>query len=122
MAQELGRRSASPQWRPTVPSPEVRSLPGVLSFPVKYFNGLGKVSEFIQSVNIILPSINFQMNYINLRNHLKGRARDWYGVIGADTKQGESTDLENTQAALKDAFPVVHDSRLLEAEFYSAKQ
>ncbi|GFS66602.1 hypothetical protein NPIL_443751 [Nephila pilipes] len=80
----------------------------------------GDVVEFLQSVNdiIVFHQIPAELHYAYLRNHLRGRARDWYDVIRADFKRGEAIDFENIQAALKDAFPVVQ----LEAEFYSAKQ
>ncbi|GFT45126.1 hypothetical protein NPIL_301211, partial [Nephila pilipes] len=43
-------------------------------------------------------------------------------MIGADFRQGESTDFKNIQAVLKDAFSAGRDSTRLEVESYSAKQ
>ncbi|GFV65593.1 uncharacterized protein TNCV_778791 [Trichonephila clavipes] len=57
-----------------------------------------------------------------LKDHLRGRALDWFEVIGYSLVQGTATNFAHLKQALKENFPVVRNKSDLEARFYSTYQ
>ncbi|GFW65961.1 uncharacterized protein TNCV_587871 [Trichonephila clavipes] len=51
-----------------------------------------------------------------------GKARDWFDIFGSELVQNTATDFEQLKAALTKNFPVVHNRKDLEIQFYSSQQ
>ncbi|GFV45868.1 uncharacterized protein TNCV_2322271 [Trichonephila clavipes] len=57
-----------------------------------------------------------------LKGHLKGRALDWFEVLGYKVIEDKTTDYAHLKQALSEQFPVVRNRSELETRFYSSSQ
>ncbi|GFV00633.1 retrovirus-related Pol polyprotein from transposon opus [Trichonephila clavipes] len=57
-----------------------------------------------------------------LKGHLKGRALDWFEVLGYKVIEDKATDYAHLKKALSEQFPVVRNRSELETRFYSSSQ
>ncbi|GFU14155.1 uncharacterized protein TNCV_1260401 [Trichonephila clavipes] len=57
-----------------------------------------------------------------LKGHLKGRALDWFEVLGYRVIEDKTTDYAHLKQALSEQFPVVRNRSELETRFYSSSQ
>ncbi|GFU98630.1 retrovirus-related Pol polyprotein from transposon 297 [Trichonephila clavipes] len=57
-----------------------------------------------------------------LKGHLKGRALDWFEVLGYRVIEDKATDYAHLKKALSEQFPVVRNRSELETRFYSSSQ
>ncbi|GFX71018.1 uncharacterized protein TNCV_2706211 [Trichonephila clavipes] len=82
------QRANALQWRPTrfnFPNPEVGGAAGLSGLPEVYFSGSENVEEFIEGIDnqvkwLEIPS-DLACGY--LKDHLLGRAWDWYEIFGS---------------------------------------
>ncbi|GFV77783.1 uncharacterized protein TNCV_4894891 [Trichonephila clavipes] len=56
------------------------------------------------------------------RSSLKGRALDWFEVLGYRVIEDKTTDYAHLKQALSEQFPVVRNRSELETRFYSSSQ
>ncbi|GFS69651.1 uncharacterized protein TNCV_4052631 [Trichonephila clavipes] len=63
-----------------------------------------------------------QLAYAYLKGHLKGRALDWFEVLGYRVIEDKTTDYAHLKQALSELFPVVRNRSELETRFYSSSQ
>ncbi|GFX75916.1 uncharacterized protein TNCV_2238881 [Trichonephila clavipes] len=54
--------------------------------------------------------------------HLLGRARNWYEIFGSELVQNTATAFAQFKAALTKNFPVIHNKKDLESQFYASQQ
>ncbi|GFW37122.1 uncharacterized protein TNCV_5020201 [Trichonephila clavipes] len=57
-----------------------------------------------------------------LKGHLKGRALDWFEVLGYRVIEDKATDYAHLKKALSEQFPVVRNRSELKTRFYSSSQ
>ncbi|GFX63629.1 uncharacterized protein TNCV_2005581 [Trichonephila clavipes] len=67
----------------------------------------------------IIPA---QLACAYLKGHLKGRALDWFEVLGYRVIEDKTTDYAHLKQALSEQFPVVRNRSELETRFYSSSQ
>ncbi|GFW82383.1 uncharacterized protein TNCV_3818631 [Trichonephila clavipes] len=68
------------------------------------------------------PRIPAQLACAYLKGHLKGRALDWFEVLGYRVIEDKTTDYAHLKQALSEQFPVVRNRSELETRFYSSSQ
>ncbi|GFU43585.1 uncharacterized protein NPIL_84441 [Nephila pilipes] len=92
--------------------------------PEIFFSGKENVSEFLDSIDyrVMFHEIPANLACAYLKDHLIGKARDWFEVIGSSYVTGTATDFAQLKQALTNSFPVVRNRSELEAEFYSSHQ
>ncbi|GFW42470.1 uncharacterized protein TNCV_4256651 [Trichonephila clavipes] len=73
-------------------------------------------------VVIQLEEIPAQLACAYLKGHLKGRALDWFEVLGYRVIEDKTTDYAHLKQALSEQFPVVRNRSELETRFYSSSQ
>ncbi|GFW78811.1 uncharacterized protein TNCV_4262311 [Trichonephila clavipes] len=113
------------QWRPTkfkLYNPEVRGMNGFIVLPKVYFSGSENVTEFLEGIDnqIRLLEIPSDLSWVYLKDHLLGRALDWYQIFGSTLVQNTTTDFAQLKIALSKAFPVIRNKKDLEIKFYSS--
>ncbi|GFT84196.1 uncharacterized protein TNCV_1150081 [Trichonephila clavipes] len=69
--------------------------------------------------NYMIPA---QLACAYLKGHLKGRALDWFEVLGYRVIEDKTTDYAHLKQALSEQFPVVRNRSELETRFYSSSQ
>ncbi|GFT40038.1 uncharacterized protein TNCV_2170651, partial [Trichonephila clavipes] len=69
-----------------------------------------------------IEEIPAQLACAYLKGHLKGRALDWFEVLGYRVIEDKTTDYAHLKQALSEQFPVVRNRSELETRFYSSSQ
>ncbi|GFT39655.1 uncharacterized protein NPIL_55871 [Nephila pilipes] len=119
------------QWRPVCPvypNPEIGVGSSFLEyfrvFLYNFFSGKENVLEFLDSIDnqICYFEIPTNLACAYLKDHLIGRAKDWFEVIVSSYVTGTATDFAQLKQTLTNCFPVVRNGSELEAEFYSSHQ
>ncbi|GFV86035.1 uncharacterized protein TNCV_670321 [Trichonephila clavipes] len=79
---------------------------------------------FLENIdhNLAYYEIPAQLACAYLKGHLKGRALDWFEVLGYRVIDDKTTDYAHLKQALSEQFPVVRNRSELETRFYSSSQ
>ncbi|GFY13260.1 transposable element Tcb2 transposase [Trichonephila clavipes] len=73
-------------------------------------------------MHVLQLEIPAQLACAYLKGHLKGRALDWFEVLGYRVIEDKTTDYAHLKQALSEQFPVVRNRSELETRFYSSSQ
>ncbi|GFV99225.1 uncharacterized protein TNCV_1511981 [Trichonephila clavipes] len=105
-------------------NPENRVGSNFRIIPEQYFSGVDNIDDFLKNIdhNLAYYEIPAQLACAYLKGHLKGRALDWFEVLGYRVIEGKSTDYAHLKQALSEQFPVVRNRSELETRFYSSSQ
>ncbi|GFX95921.1 uncharacterized protein TNCV_2085011 [Trichonephila clavipes] len=81
-------------------------------------------NDFLENIdhNLAYYEIPAQLACAYLKGHLKGRALDWFEVLGYRVIEDKTTDYAHLKQALSEQFPVVRNRSELETRFYSSSQ
>ncbi|GFX88048.1 uncharacterized protein TNCV_158661 [Trichonephila clavipes] len=92
--------------------------------PEQYFSGIENIDDFLENIdhNLAYYEIPAQLACAYLKGHLKGRALDWFEVLGYRVIEDKTTDYAHLKQALSEQFPVVRNRSELETRFYSSSQ
>ncbi|GFU52547.1 uncharacterized protein TNCV_2115411 [Trichonephila clavipes] len=92
--------------------------------PEQYFSGIENIDDFLENIdhNLAYYEIPAQLACAYLKSHLKGRALDWFEVLGYRVIEDKTTDYAHLKQALSEQFPVVRNRSELETRFYSSSQ
>ncbi|GFV81936.1 uncharacterized protein TNCV_3151341 [Trichonephila clavipes] len=82
------------------------------------------INDFLENIdnNLAYYEIPAQLACAYLKGHLKGRALDWFEVLGYRVIEDKATDYAHLKQALSEQFPVVRNRSELETRFYSSSQ
>ncbi|GFW81173.1 uncharacterized protein TNCV_4805411 [Trichonephila clavipes] len=105
-------------------NPENRVGSGFRIIPEQYFSGVENINDFLENIdnNLAYYEIPAQLACAYLKGHLKGRALDWFEVLGYRVIEDKATDYAHLKKALSEQFPVVRNRSELETRFYSSSQ
>ncbi|GFS63527.1 uncharacterized protein TNCV_4610881 [Trichonephila clavipes] len=106
-------------------NPEFRVGSNFRIIPKQYFLGVDNVVEFLENIDNNLTyyyEIPTQLACAYLKDHLTGRALDWFEVLGYRVVDDKATDNAHLKQALSEQFPVVRNRSELETRFYSSSQ
>ncbi|GFX74452.1 uncharacterized protein TNCV_3213391 [Trichonephila clavipes] len=121
-------------------NPENRVGSSFRIIPEQYFSGIENIDDFLENIdhNLAYYEIPAQLACAYLKGHLKGRALDWFEVLGLSRPPGgraphfekhcyrviedKTTDYAHLKQALSEQFPVVRNRSELETRFYSSSQ
>ncbi|GFS88389.1 transposable element Tcb1 transposase [Trichonephila clavipes] len=107
----LGRQVAGRNYPPTNKNTLIRALTEEwYKLPQQLLD------NFVQSM---IPA---QLACAYLKGHLKGRALDWFEVLGYRVIEDKTTDYAHLKQALSEQFPVIRNRSELETRFYSSSQ
>ncbi|GFY07103.1 uncharacterized protein TNCV_4903451 [Trichonephila clavipes] len=73
-------------------------------------------------LEIKLLEIPNDLSCAYLKDHLLGRARDWYDIFGSALMQNTAADFTQLKAALTKNIPVVRNRKDLESQFHASQQ
>ncbi|GFU54678.1 uncharacterized protein TNCV_2161441 [Trichonephila clavipes] len=92
-------------------NPENRVGSGFRIIPEQYFSGVENINDFLENIdnNLAYNEIPAQQACAYLKNHLKGRAQDWFKVLGYRVIDDKATDYAHLKNALSEQFPVVRN-------------
>ncbi|GFS73244.1 uncharacterized protein TNCV_4571631 [Trichonephila clavipes] len=82
---------------------------------------LNKLKKNIDN-NLAYYEIPAQLACAYLKGHLKGRALDWFEVLGYRVIEDKATDYVHLKKTLSEQFPVVRNRSELETRFYSSSR
>ncbi|GFW47472.1 uncharacterized protein TNCV_4537621 [Trichonephila clavipes] len=105
-------------------NPENRVGSSFRIIPEQYFSGIENIDDFLENIdhNLAYYEIPAQLACAYLKGHLKGRALDWFEVLGYRVIEDKTTDYAHLKRALSEQFPVVRNRSELETRFYSSSQ
>ncbi|GFV68744.1 uncharacterized protein TNCV_694121 [Trichonephila clavipes] len=105
-------------------NPENRVGFGFRIIPEQYFSGVENINIFLENMdkNLAYYEMPAQLACAYLKGHLKGRALDWFEVLGYRVIEDKATDYAHLKKALSEQFPVVRNRSELETRFYSSSQ
>ncbi|GFW85154.1 uncharacterized protein TNCV_3248941 [Trichonephila clavipes] len=105
-------------------NPENRVGSSFRIIPEQYFSGVENIDDFLENIdhNLAYYEIPAQLACTYLKGHLKGRALDWFEVLGYRVIEDKTTDYAHLKQALSEQFPVVRNRSELETRFYSSSQ
>ncbi|GFV89034.1 uncharacterized protein TNCV_4912341 [Trichonephila clavipes] len=105
-------------------NPENRVGSSFRIIPEQYFSGVENIDDFLVNIdhNLAYHEIPAQLACAYLKGHLKGRALDWFEVLGYRVIEDKTTDYVHLKQALSEQFPVVRNRSELETRFYSSSQ
>ncbi|GFW50455.1 uncharacterized protein TNCV_2887601 [Trichonephila clavipes] len=105
-------------------NPENRVRSGFRIIPEQYFSGVENINDFLENIdnNLAYYDIPAQLACAYLKGHLKGRALDWFEVLGYRVIEDKATDYAHLKKALSEQFSVVRNRSELETRFYSSSQ
>ncbi|GFW42057.1 uncharacterized protein TNCV_1905151 [Trichonephila clavipes] len=105
-------------------NPENRVESSFRIIPEQYFSGVENIDDFLENIdhNLTYYEIPAQLACAYLKGHLKGRALDWFEVLGYRVIEDKATDYAHLKQALSEQFPVVRNKSELETRFYSSSQ
>ncbi|GFW88925.1 uncharacterized protein TNCV_2683591 [Trichonephila clavipes] len=117
----LGWRVGHP---PSLNELEARVGSSFRIIPEQYFSGIENIDDFLENIdhNLAYYEIPAQLACAYLKGHLKGRALDWFEVLGYRVIEDKTTDYAHLKQALSEQFPVVRNRSELETRFYSSSQ
>ncbi|GFU83238.1 uncharacterized protein TNCV_3738491 [Trichonephila clavipes] len=94
-------------------NPENRVGSSFRIIPEKYFSGIENMDDFLENIdhNLVYYEIPAQLACAYLKGHLKGRALDWFEVLGYRVIEDKTTDYAHLKQALSEQFPVVETSQ-----------
>ncbi|GFU47161.1 histone-lysine N-methyltransferase SETMAR [Trichonephila clavipes] len=98
-------------------NPEIRVGSGFRIIPEQYFSGVENINN-----NLAYYEIPAQLACAYLKGQLKGRALDWFEVLGYRVIEDKATDYAHLKKALSEQFPAVRNRSELETRFYSSSQ
>ncbi|GFX62085.1 retrovirus-related Pol polyprotein from transposon 17.6 [Trichonephila clavipes] len=89
-------------------NPENRVGSGFRVIPERYFSGVENINDFLENIdnNLAYYEIPAQLACAYLKGHLKGRALDWFEVLGYRIIEDKATDYAHLKKALSEQFPV----------------
>ncbi|GFX48322.1 uncharacterized protein TNCV_4613211 [Trichonephila clavipes] len=104
--------------------PENRVGSSFRIIPEQYFSGVENIDDFLENIdhNLAYYEMPAQLACAYLKGHLKGRALDWFEVLGYRVNEDKTTDYAHLKQALSEQFPVVRNRSELETRFYSSSQ
>ncbi|GFS52316.1 uncharacterized protein TNCV_4850371 [Trichonephila clavipes] len=87
-------------------------------------NGAQRINPENRNIdhNLAYYDIPAQLACAYLKGPLKGRALDWFEVLGYRVIEDKTTDYAHLKQALSEQFPVVRNRSELETRFYSSWQ
>ncbi|GFX50291.1 uncharacterized protein TNCV_2892081 [Trichonephila clavipes] len=101
------------------------ATPGSLFTPTAlgHEDNLENVEDFIEGIDnqIKLLEIPSDLSCAHLKDHLLGRARDWYEIFGSALVQNTAADFAQLKVALTKTFLFVRNRKDLESQFYASK-
>ncbi|GFT72158.1 uncharacterized protein TNCV_2272541 [Trichonephila clavipes] len=105
-------------------NPENRVGSSFRIIPEQYFSRIENIDDFLENIdhNLAYYEIPAQLACAYLKGHLKGRALDWFEVLGYRVIEDKTTDYAHLKQALSEQFPVVRNRSELETRFYSSSQ
>ncbi|GFS83173.1 uncharacterized protein TNCV_1287551 [Trichonephila clavipes] len=105
-------------------NPENRVGSSFRIIPEQYFSGIENIEDFLENIdhNLAYYEIPAQLACAYLKGHLKGRALDWFEVLGYRVIGDKTTDYAHLKQALSEQLPVVRNRSELETRFYSSSQ
>ncbi|GFT22477.1 uncharacterized protein TNCV_3274411 [Trichonephila clavipes] len=105
-------------------NPENRVGSSFRIIPEQYFSGIENKDDFLENIdhNLAYYEIPAQLACAYLKGHLKGRALDWFEVLGYRVIEYKTTDYAHLKQALSEQFPVDRNRSELETRFYSSSQ
>ncbi|GFY07014.1 uncharacterized protein TNCV_4202851 [Trichonephila clavipes] len=92
-------------------NPENRVGSSFRIIPEQYFSGIENIDDFLENIdhNLAYYEIRAQLACAYLKGHLKGRALDWFEVLGYRVIEDKTTDYAHLKQALSEQFPVVRN-------------
>ncbi|GFX78937.1 uncharacterized protein TNCV_3912261 [Trichonephila clavipes] len=95
-------------------NPENRVRSGFRIIPEEYFSGYENINDFLENIdnNLAYYEIPAQLACAYLKGHLKGRALDWFEVLGYRVIEDKATDYAHLKKALSELFPVVRNRQI----------
>ncbi|GFV95674.1 uncharacterized protein TNCV_2009911 [Trichonephila clavipes] len=105
-------------------NPENRVGSSFRIIPEQYFSGVENIDDFLENIdhNLAYYEIPAQLACAYLKGHLKGRALDWFEVLGYRVIEDKATDYAHLKQALSEQFPLVRNRSEQETRFYSSSQ
>ncbi|GFW59832.1 uncharacterized protein TNCV_4719231 [Trichonephila clavipes] len=105
-------------------NPENRVGSSFRIIPEQYFSGVENIDDFLENIDHILAyyEIPAQLACAYLKGHLRGRALDWFEVLGYRVIEEKTTDYAHLKQAMSEQFPVVRNRSELETRFYSSSR
>ncbi|GFW66560.1 uncharacterized protein TNCV_3840991 [Trichonephila clavipes] len=105
-------------------NPENRVESSFRIIPEQYFSGVENINDFLENIdnNLAYYEIPAQLACAFFKGNLKGRALDWFEVLGYRVIEDKTTDYAQLKKALSEQFPVVRNRSELETRFYSSSQ
>ncbi|GFV22571.1 uncharacterized protein TNCV_2077631 [Trichonephila clavipes] len=105
-------------------NPENRVGSSFKIIPEQYFSGVENIDDFLENIdhNLAYYEIPAQLACAYLKGLLKGRALDWFEVLGYRVIEDKATDYAHLKQALSAQFPVVRNRSEVETRFYSSSQ
>ncbi|GFX10643.1 uncharacterized protein TNCV_4620841 [Trichonephila clavipes] len=105
-------------------NPENRVGSSFRIIPEQYFSGIENIDDFLENIdhNLAYYEIPAQLACAYLKGHLRGRALNWFEVLGYRVIEEKTTDYAHLKQALSEQFPVVRNRSELETRFYSSSQ
>ncbi|GFU84129.1 uncharacterized protein TNCV_4504291 [Trichonephila clavipes] len=88
-------------------NPENRVGSSFRIIPEQYFSGDENIDDFLENIdhNLAYYEIPAQLACAYLKGHLKGRALDWFEVLGYRVIEDKTTDYAHLKQALSEQFP-----------------
>ncbi|GFW85077.1 uncharacterized protein TNCV_3248171 [Trichonephila clavipes] len=104
-------------------NPENRVGSGFRIIPEQYFSGVENINDFLENIdnNLAYYEIPAQLACAYLKGHFKGRALDWFEVLGYRVIEDKATDYAHLKKVVRNC-PVVRNRSELETRFYSSSQ
>ncbi|GFX35252.1 uncharacterized protein TNCV_100591 [Trichonephila clavipes] len=92
-------------------NPENRVGSGFRIIPEQYFSGVENINDFLENIdnNLAYYEIPAQLACAYLKDPLKGRALDWFEVLGYMVIEDKATDYAHLKKAFSEQFPVVRN-------------
>ncbi|GFX16122.1 uncharacterized protein TNCV_4703781 [Trichonephila clavipes] len=92
--------------------------------PIYSRSQIENIDDFLENIdhNLAYYEIPAQLACAYLKGHLKGRALDWFEVLGYRVIEDKTTDYAHLKQTLSEQFPVVRNRSELETRFYFSSQ
>ncbi|GFS53976.1 uncharacterized protein TNCV_3761911 [Trichonephila clavipes] len=88
-------------------NPGNRVGPGFRIIPEQYFSGVENINDFLENIdnNLAYYEIPAQLACAYLKGHLKGRALDWFEVLGYRVIEDKATDYAHLKKGIVGTIP-----------------
>ncbi|GFT28141.1 uncharacterized protein TNCV_645191 [Trichonephila clavipes] len=92
-------------------NPENRVGSSFRIIPEQFFSGVENIDDFLENIdhNLAYYEIPAKLACAYLKGHRKGRALDWFEVLGYRVIEDKTTDYAHLKQALSEQFPVVRN-------------